>query len=277
MTNSSGSRSHRSTRLVLPIVFVVVIGLLGFVVWLFIGLGGYTWRSEVSVLNAELRSPDRLALIVGTCQKDPEVTLLRETDVDVQVKVVASSHPFLRGGLDCQDIIEAQLQTPLRNRIVIDNHTQRVVKVRAVVPYTVADTEPGSNWGVVEVGNLPSQTAFSLLLPPEWELNELQGIDSFLGEVTGDGVRLTIDYGRFSKILDLADDPEHTYAVGYEDIGGFQAKLLISMVPGAGYTGAYFDNLAGFSLSLWGEDLTTEQQKTAVAVFRSVKLLGQQE
>ena len=65
--------------------------------FLFIGHGGYTWRSEVSVLKAELRSPDRLTLIVASCNKDPEMSLLRETDVDIQVKVIADSHPFLLG------------------------------------------------------------------------------------------------------------------------------------------------------------------------------------
>ena len=277
MTNNTGARSYLSNRLVRSIVAVVFIGSLGFAVWLFIGLGGYTWRSEVSVLNAELRSPDRLALIVGTCQKDPEVALLRETDVDVQVKVEASSHPFLRGRLDCQDIVEARLQAPLGNRVVIDNHTQRIVKVRAVIPFTAADAELGPDWEVVEVGYLPSQTAFSLHVPPGWESHELEGVDSPIGEVMGDGMRLTIDYGKFSRHLDPTDDPEHTYAVGYEDIGGLQAKLLISMVPGTGYTGVYFDGLGGLGLSLWGEDLTTEQQRAAVAIFRSVKLLDQQQ
>ena len=53
---------------------------------------------------------------------------------------------------------------------------------------------------------------FSLRLPPGWELNELQGIDSYVGEVVGGGVRLTFDYGGFSWTLDPADDPEHEFS-----------------------------------------------------------------
>ncbi len=96
---------------------------------MFIGHGGYTWRSEVGVLKAELRSPDRLTLIVASCNKDPEMSLLRETDVDIQVKVIADSHPFLLGGGDCVDIVEAQLQQPLGDRVLVDDHTGQLVIV----------------------------------------------------------------------------------------------------------------------------------------------------
>ena len=132
MANRSGARGLLRRRPALLIVAVAVIGLLAFGFWLFlfIGHGGYTWRSEVSVLKAELHSPDRLTLIVASCNKDPEVSLLRETDVDVQVKVIADSHPFLLGGGDCVDIVEVQLQGPLGDRILVDHHTEQLVAVR---------------------------------------------------------------------------------------------------------------------------------------------------
>ncbi len=98
-------------------------------VWVWVG--GGIWRGEVRVFEARLLSPDRLALAVGSCNGDPEVTLLRETAVDVQVKVVASSTP-LRGGKDCQDIVEVQLQEPLGDRILVDKHTGRSVPVSRV-------------------------------------------------------------------------------------------------------------------------------------------------
>ena len=134
------------------------------------------------------------------------------------------------------------------------------------------DARPLPEWRRVEAPGWPSQPGFSLRVPPRWELKELQGIDSYVGEVTGDGVRLTFDYGGFSWSLDPADDPAHTYTVVYEDIGGFEAKLLISMKAGSGYTGVYFANLGGPSLNLVGEGLTPEQQQTAMAVFRSIRI-----
>ena len=93
MTNNSGSRGFLSVRLLGCLIVAVVVSGLAFpVAWLF--LGGGIWRGEVNVVGAELRSPDRLALIVASCNGDPEVSLLRETDADVQVKVVASSTPL---------------------------------------------------------------------------------------------------------------------------------------------------------------------------------------
>lgn len=134
MPNGSGSRGFLSSRLGRLIAAVVVIGLLVVAGWLFVGLGGYTWRSEVRVVDVLFQTPDRLALIVDSCHKDPEVSLLKETDRDVQVEVIASSHPYLRGGDNCQDMVEVQLQEPLGYRVVVDKHTGRSVSVTRVNP-----------------------------------------------------------------------------------------------------------------------------------------------
>lgn len=133
MTDNSGLRRFLSRRLAFLAVAAVALLFTGFVAaflaWLL--LGGGVWRSEVSVVGAELRSPDRLALIVDSCNGNPEVSLLRETDVDVQVKVRASSTPF-RGGPECQDVVEVQLQEPLGGRLVVDKHTGQSVSVSTV-------------------------------------------------------------------------------------------------------------------------------------------------
>ena len=274
MTNTSGSKRFLPGRLGLLIVAaVVVIGLLAFAVWLLLGFGVYTMRGEVSVFGGAFLYPDRLALSTGgPCGGDQEVSLLRETDVDVQVKVVASSRPFFQGGPDCGGgAVEVQLSKPLGDRIVIDKHTGKIVSVESRVPFSLRSPP---DWGIVEVPAWPSQPGFSLRLPPGWELIELQGIDSYVGEVTGEGVRLTFDYGGFSWNLDLAANPPHRYSVLYRDVGGFEAKLLTSMVPGEGYTGVYFADLGGPRLNLVGEGLTPEQQETAFAVFGSIRLLG---
>ena len=173
--------------------------------------------------------------------------------------------------MDCQESVEAYLEEPLGDRAVVDRHTGKIVS-DALQPFTHA--RQSSHWRTVEVPGWPSQLGFSLRLPPEWELSELQGIDSFVGEVTGDGMRLTFDYGGFSWNLDPADDPDHTYYVAYENIGGFEAKLLISMDTVDGYTGVYFGDLGGPSLNLVGEDLFPAQQRIAIAVLRSIRLLG---
>ncbi|MEX0760926.1 MAG: hypothetical protein WD208_08010 [Dehalococcoidia bacterium] len=140
MTDSSGSRRFLSRRPDWVIAAAVPLLFAGFmagfaaavVVWQV--FGGGVWRSEVSVVGAQVLSPDgdfdfeRLVLIVDSCEGNPHVTLLRETDVDVQVKVVASSTP-LRGGCDGLDTVEVPLQEPLGGRVVVDRRTGQSLSV----------------------------------------------------------------------------------------------------------------------------------------------------
>lgn len=133
--------SGRLTRL---IVAVVAIGLLLFAAWsAFSGqwsfLRGFEWRSGVRVTLAELRSPDRFVLNVASCNGDPEVVLLRETDVDVQVKVVSSRFPFSGGGNDCADGVEVQLQQPLGDRTLVDKHTGQPVSIKRAISVVGAE------------------------------------------------------------------------------------------------------------------------------------------
>ena len=95
-------------------------------------LGGGAWRSAVSVVDAELRSPNGLVLIVDSCNGGPGVTLV-QTDIDVQVKAVAYSTP-LRGRDDCLDLVgPIHLPQPLGERVVIDTYTGRIVLNRTEV------------------------------------------------------------------------------------------------------------------------------------------------
>ena len=74
--------------------------------------------------------------------------------------------------------------------------------------------------------------------------------------------------------MDPPDDSEHSYTVAYQNIGRVAAKLLVPIDAGLGYTGVYFRDLDGPSLNLVGKDLTIEQQQTAIAIFRSIRVLG---
>ena len=112
--SSSGLRGLLSGNRRRLYILAAALGMVALGVWLFffIGSGGYTWRVGASVLEAESLSSNRLLLIVRSCNKNPEVSQLRETDVDVQVKVLVDIHPFLLGGQDCLDAVEVQLQAP---------------------------------------------------------------------------------------------------------------------------------------------------------------------
>ena len=132
VASSSGSRWFLSGRRGRLYVAAAVMGLLTLMAWLFvcIGSGGYTLRTGATVTEAYLLFPDRLDLIVKSCNRNPEVSHLVETITDVQVKVVITPRPLALGGMDCLDSIEVQLARPLGDRIVIDTHTGLAVRIR---------------------------------------------------------------------------------------------------------------------------------------------------
>ena len=252
MADSSSPTGSSADRLIPVIVAVVVTGLLVFVacfmVWYH--FGGGAWRSGVSVRDVKLAAPDTLILTLASCHGAPRVSMSRETDVDVQVKVIAFSTPF-HGGLRCQEGVNIYLEEPLGDRVIVDLHSGQTFS-DALQPY--ADAQPQRDWRIVEVSGRPSQPGFSIRLPFGWELRELPDTDSYVGEVIGDdGVRLTFNYGRYAWNLDPADDPAYEYLVSYEDIGGLEAKLLISANRTQGYTGVHFPTLGGPALSIVGK------------------------
>jgi hypothetical protein len=59
---------------------------------------------------------------------------------------------------------------------------------------------------------------FSILAPSGWELHQLTGVDSYVGEFVGDGVALTFDFGRYSSSPNQAMKPD--YVIAKESIGG---------------------------------------------------------
>ncbi len=131
MTSKSGSRGFTRASVVMAIavfalmLIVVVAALSGS----FSLLHSVSFRGGVDVMQAEMLSADRFRVNVNSCNADPEVTLLRESDLEVQIKVVSSKWPFRGGGDDCGDVIEVQLEEPLRDRVLIDKHSDREVDV----------------------------------------------------------------------------------------------------------------------------------------------------
>ena len=274
MADSSSPTGSSAVRLIPVIVAVVVTGLLVFVacsvVWYH--LGGGAWRSEVRVIDVKLGAPDTLILSVGSCHGAPRASVNEETDAYVQVEAVAFSTP-LHSRRACIDDVKAYLREPLGDRAVVDKRSGKIFS-GGLQPY--ASAKPQSNWRLVEVPGLPNQPGFTLRLPFGWELHNLQGANQHSGEIIGeDGIRLRFDYGETASSLDPADDPAHDYFVIYENIGGLEAKLLISS-KGNGYIGVYFPSLGGPSLSFAGKNLAPSQQQAAMAVFRSVSLLGRE-
>lgn len=126
--------------------------------------------------------------------------------------------------------------------------------------------------------------SFSIDLPAEWKVNEVQGIDSYVREiVTGDGDTIYFDYGYYSSSLEEesvrmypsnmipwflereidttgmvflnketiteTDREEYRKQIAVHDtIDGFAAKIVEPKVARNGLTGVYFDSLGEGSL-----------------------------
>jgi hypothetical protein len=115
--------------------------------------------------------------------------------------------------------------------------------------------------------------AFSVLLPPGWVYEPLQGIDSFVGRYHGDGMELVFDYGRYTNFESFGGEPP--FEGHKETIGGVDA-LLVQDASSARITGAHFDETGGFGsagvrLTIVGHDLAPEQHAIALQIFRSVR------
>lgn len=120
---------------------------------------------------------------------------------------------------------------------------------------------------------------FSIDLPADWKVNEVQGIDSYVREiVTGDGDTVRFDYGPYSNSLEepsirmypnsmlswflereidttgmvfldkekIEESDREKYRKwknSFEAIDGYKAKIVEPKVAGHGLTGVYFDSL----------------------------------
>ena len=276
-----GSRYSLFTHMGHLICTVVVTGLLVFVacVWVWYNFAGGGWRGAVTVPRASYgyapENPYGLGLSVNSCLGDPKVTQVRETEHEVEVKVIAFTRPF-HGGRDCADGAAVQLREPLGGRIVVDGHTGQRVRVTRPIPYPAEETRPAADWRVVKGPEWPSRPAFSLQLPTGWDLIILEGLGPTQARLWAklwamEHAWSLISAGR-RRILSPSSGPSLDYGVGYEEIGGVGANLLVSMDPGAGYTGAFFHQKYGPNFHIVGEGLTREQQRIAVTVFRSIRL-----
>ena len=86
------------------------------------------WRGGVHIREAYLLSSDTLELSVGSCNGYPRVYQLHQDEESIRLRVEANSTP-LKGGNDCDDHVNVYLRDPLGDRVVIDDHTGRVVPI----------------------------------------------------------------------------------------------------------------------------------------------------
>ena len=126
-----------------------------------------------------------------------------------------------------------------------------------------------STWHSVNTG------PFSVLLPPGWQYQPMQGIDSFVGGFSGDGVTLNFDYGMYGG--QPLDNP--AFDVHDETVGGFTARLFLPKAGNVGEMQLYMRTAdvsppfgAPVALVLTGANLSPAQQQVVLQIFRSVRV-----
>ena len=130
---------------------------------------------------------------------------------------------------------------------------------------------PASDWVLVPVPAWEQVPGFSLCLPPGWKFKERTGIDSYIGEFVGHNMVLWFDYGAYSSSLNYGPGHEPEYHVAYEYVGRAYAKLVLPRDGRVGTTGIHFADLGRVRLTVYGKNLSRFQQRTAFAVFRSIR------
>jgi hypothetical protein len=105
-----------------------------------------------------------------------------------------------------------------------------------------------ANWHKVDAG------PFSILAPSGWEFHQLEGVDSFVGELVGDGITLRFDFGGYSN--PLKEEKKPAYVVVHKSIGGFRAKVVSPLWSASDL--AHADNPSNFLVILTRQlDLAT--------------------
>jgi len=148
---------------------------------------------------------------------------------------------------------------------------------------TQAFLVPGHDFEPVQVRS--GSPSFSLLLPPGWQVEELQGIDSYVGRISGDGITLQYDFSGlggtpFYHQGHARERPDVPMPFTWEEqIDGRSFWFVRPVAAGPdprSETGVYVDlGKPGGRLSIYGFGLNTEQQHLVLVILRTLKSGGE--
>lgn len=90
-----------------------------------------TVRGPVEIWEASTADGTGLQLVVASCNGEPEVTALEQTDTEVRIEVTSTTPAPGWPGEDCLDGLELTLDAPLGDRALVDLSTGDTVGVRS--------------------------------------------------------------------------------------------------------------------------------------------------
>lgn len=140
-------------------------------------------------------------------------------------------------------------------------------------PVVNEDGEVESNAVDIEVDNSDWVTlqadGFSVLAPAGWTLTPDQGIDSYVGTISGDGLTLNFDYGMYGG--DNFKD-QTTYAASKENIDGIDSIIYVPRTTVEGKMGLYMPVSNTQILTIDGDATSRDERLLILEILRSVEL-----
>ena len=129
--------------------------------------------------------------------------------------------------------------------------------------------EPSS----IEIGN------YIFNFETQFELEELQGIDSYVGNINGSGISLSFDYGWYTEpATNLSSDE---YIVTEEEINGHYRQIVKPIDSEGNFTSIHLFKISdsiespfGYnSLSMSVNHLTATEQEMIIEVFNNLEII----
>lgn len=118
---------------------------------------------------------------------------------------------------------------------------------------------------------------YQLEVPAQFELIEEQGIDSYVGKLSGEGIDIPFDFGVYTspdKDLD-----QEKYDIYFETFGTVERQIVVPKDSQADFTTLHIRDLENYSelggyvsLKMYTNNITQKEQKLVVKIFESAKL-----
>ena len=129
--------------------------------------------------------------------------------------------------------------------------------------------EPSS----IEIGN------YIFNFQTQFTLEELQGIDSYVGNINGSGISLSFDYGWYTS--PATNLPTDEYIVTQDEINGHYRQIVKPMDSELNYTRIHLFKISDSiespdaynSLTMSAKNLNTAEQEMIIEVFNNVEII----
>lgn len=135
-----------------------------------------------------------------------------------------------------------------------------------------SETDKMEERSTIKIGN------YVFDFPSNFTLQELQGIDSYVGTINGPGISLSFDYGWYtSPVFNL---PENDYLVIEDEINGHYRQIIKPVDSETNYTRIHLFKISDSienpdsynSLSINTHDLNSAEQEMIIEIFKNVEI-----